>query len=95
MSIQRDKNMIEAVLTLIGEMGDMPIPISALWYERIIRAAGRDIEIFDVEDREVDAIALETLCVFALEKMERDPAMEWLGAAIRDANRAFSRLDGK
>jgi hypothetical protein len=83
MSERRDLNMIEAILTVIGEMGDMPIPISSLWLERLIRRAGRPIEIYWAEDREVDACALETLCVLARANcIERKyeavaPAIDW------------------
>ena len=67
MSRQRDANMIRALHTLMGEMGDMPIPISALWLERIVNRAGVTMEIYDhTDDREVDAVALGALCAIAL-----------------------------
>lgn len=66
MSQKRDIAMIRALETVMGDMGDMPIPISALWLQRLINRAGVPYEIHDSEPREVDAIALSTLCTLAL-----------------------------
>lgn len=83
MSEKRDIAMIRALQTVIGEMGDMPIPISALWLQRLINRAGVPCEIYDCEAREVDAIALSTLCTLALRNCTfrhyeaSAPAIEW------------------
>jgi hypothetical protein len=76
--------MIAALETLMGEMGDMHISISALWLERLIRRAGVPYEIYDHEEpREVDATALSALCVLARRNCslrihdEVAPATEW------------------
>ncbi len=70
MSEKRDLAMIEGLEATLGEMGDMHIPISAIWLERLIRRAGVDWEIYDCEDREVDAVALSALCVIARRNCE-------------------------
>ena len=55
MTEKRDLAMIVALETVMGEMGDMHIPISALWLERLINRAGVRWEIYDTEPRDVDA----------------------------------------
>ena len=65
MSEKRDMAMIAALETVMGEMGDMHIPISSLWLERLIRRAGVNWEIYDDEVREVDSSALSALCALA------------------------------
>jgi hypothetical protein len=84
MSERRDLAMITALETVMGEMGDMRIPISALWLERLIRRAGVDWEIYDHEEpREVEGCALGALCQIARRNMtyrqhdDLAPAIEW------------------
>lgn len=84
MSERRDLAMIDALDTVLGDMGDMHIAISALWLERLIRRAGVSYEICDHEEpREVDASALSALCVLARRncsiRLHDDvaPAIEW------------------
>lgn len=83
MTEKRDLAMIVALETVMGEMGDMHIPISALWLERLINRAGVRWEIYDTETRQVDACALEALCRLARENMTHRlhddvaPAIEW------------------
>lgn len=83
MTEKRDLAMIVALETVMGEMGDMHIPMSALWLERLINRAGVRWEIYDTEPREVDACALAALCRLARENMAHRhhgdvaPAIEW------------------
>lgn len=96
MNEKRDLAMINALETLMSEMGDMHIPISALWLERLINRAGVGWEIHDTEPRDVDACALEALCRIARKNMtlrhhdDVSPAIEWTPG--RDVHGAYSVL---
>lgn len=94
MTEKRDLAMIVALETLMTDMGDMHIPISALWLERLINRAGIRWEIYDTEPRAVDACALAALCRVARENMTHRhhdnvaPVIEW--TPERDSPGAYS-----
>ena len=66
MGDKRDLVLIDAVLRRISDRGDMAIPISHRTLQRLVRVCGLYWTVpADEPHREVDAIALEALCLMA------------------------------